>query len=102
MVIICPGTLLNISNWYPVILRRTYYKPWRFLIAQNDIQEKIKKPPNAFVLFVLKMKETLPDSCRGKRIITPELGKMWNELPEDEKEKYREQYRQGMAKTISE
>ncbi|KAH0792318.1 HMG box family protein [Histomonas meleagridis] len=66
----------------------------------NNQQQEDKIPPNAFILFMRSIRQTIiQDVSSGvtEETVDPIIGKMWQGLPEDSKNVYREQ-----AKEIAE
>ena len=57
--------------------------------------KSIKRPQTAYFLFCSKMREKTQKSLSAK-----ELGKMWVDLPEKEKKKYRDQYEKNMKEYL--
>ena len=64
-------------------------------------EDKIKGPLTAYFLFLAdvrsKLTEQFKDESNKNTKITKEGGRLWKELPEEEKEKYTEKYKEAKA-----
>ncbi|XP_034534735.1 transcription factor 7-like 1-B isoform X2 [Notolabrus celidotus] len=58
--------------------------------AQDDDRPYIKKPPNAFMIFMNRQREKVPDELKGKKNQCVYLGEKWQSLTDEQRKVYGE------------